>query len=92
MEHAFKRSLFILTTSFQLYEDIFEKPFLTATGDYYREEAQNLLQEGSISLYMQRVIQKIESENMRSRKFLYPGSYQKVIFVAVDHPLFGEES
>ncbi|TRY79639.1 hypothetical protein TCAL_11956 [Tigriopus californicus] len=62
----------------ELYEDIFEKPFLTATGDYYREEAQNLLQEGSISLYMQRVIQKIESENMRSRKFLYPGSYQKV--------------
>ena len=62
----------------QLYEEIFEKPFLKATGEYYKEEAQKLLQEGSISVYMERVIQKIESENMRSRKFLYPGSYQKV--------------
>ena len=31
---------------FQLYEEIFEAPFLKATGDYYREEAQKLLQEG----------------------------------------------
>eukprot|EP00095_Tigriopus_kingsejongensis_P010955 maker-scaffold129_size324999-snap-gene-1.22 protein:Tk10955 transcript:maker-scaffold129_size324999-snap-gene-1.22-mRNA-1 annotation:"Cullin-2" len=49
-----------------LYEDIFEKPFLTATGDYYREEAQRFLQEDSISLFMQRVIQRIESENVTS--------------------------
>ncbi len=32
---------------FQLYEEIFEAPFLKATGDYYREEAQKLLQEGN---------------------------------------------
>ena len=63
-----------------LYEEIFETPFLKATGDYYKEEAQKLLQEGSISVYMERVIQRIESENMRSRKFLYPSSYQKVSF------------
>ena len=39
-----------------------------------------MLQEGSISLYMERVIQRIESENVRSRKFLYPSSYTKVTF------------
>ena len=61
-----------------LYEEIFEKPFLTATGEYYREEAAKLLGEGSISHYMERVISKIEAEDVRSRKFLYPSSYQKV--------------
>ena len=63
---------------FQLYEDIFEKPFLTATGDYYNAEASKLLQDESISIYMEKVIHRIESENMRSRKYLYPSSYQKV--------------
>ncbi len=33
---------------------------------------------GSISQYMEKVIQRIESENLRSRKFLYASSYQKV--------------
>ena len=61
----------------QLYEDIFEKPFLAATGEYYKEEAQKFMQD-SISIYMEKVIQRIESENVRSRKFLYPSSYQKV--------------
>ena len=53
---------------------------MKATGEYYKEEASKLLQEGSISLYMERVIQRIESENVRSRKFLYPSSYTKVTF------------
>ena len=61
-----------------LYEEIFEKPFLAATGEYYREEAAKLLGEGDISHYMERVIMKIEAEDVRSRKFLYPSSYQKV--------------
>ena len=70
----------------QLYEDIFEKPFLAATGEYYKEEAQKLLQPNSISIYMEKVIQRIESENVRSRKFLYPSSYQKVS--ALTYPKF----
>ena len=61
-----------------LYEEIFEKPFLFATGEFYREEAAKLLGEGDISHYMERVIMKIEAEDVRSRKFLYPSSYQKV--------------
>jgi len=61
-----------------LYEQIFETPFLAATGDYYREEAAKLLQEASISQYMEKVIHRIEAEDVRSRKFLYPSSYQKV--------------
>ena len=29
---------------FQLYEELFEAPFLEATGEYYKEEASKLLQ------------------------------------------------
>ena len=64
--------------NFQLYEEIFERQFLAATGYYYSSEASKLLQVGSVSSYMEKVIQRIESENKRSRKFLYPSSYQKV--------------
>lgn len=64
----------------KLYEEIFEAPFLKATGEYYKEEASKLMHGGSISVYMERVIQRIESENVRSRKFLYPASYTKVTF------------
>jgi len=61
-----------------LYEDIFETPFLASTGDYYNAEASKMLQDEPISVYMEKVIQRIESENKRSRKFLYPSSFQKV--------------
>ena len=39
----------------ELYEEIFEKPFLLATGEYYNAEASKLLQEGHISVYMEKV-------------------------------------
>ena len=53
---------------------------MKATGEYYTDEASKLLQAGTISQYMERVIQRIDSENVRSRKFLYPSSYTKVTF------------
>ena len=61
-----------------LYEEIFEKPFLLATGEYYAKESAKLRGDSDISHYMERVIMKIEAEDVRSRKFLYPSSYQKV--------------
>ena len=39
----------------ELYEEIFEKPFLVATGEYYATEASSLLQDGPISVYMEKV-------------------------------------
>ena len=39
----------------ELYEEMFEKPFLSATGEYYNAEASKLLQEGHISIYMEKV-------------------------------------
>ncbi|XP_023933316.1 cullin-2 [Lingula anatina] len=62
----------------QLYEDLFEKEFLHETGDYYKAEALRFLDESSCSEYMEKVIQKLDDENLRSRKFLHPCSYAKV--------------
>lgn len=62
----------------ELYEHIFEMPFLAATGDHYRLEASKLLQESDCSAYMEKVIQRLDDENLRSRKYLHPSSYAKV--------------
>lgn len=39
----------------QFYQDIFEGLFLTKTGEYYKQEASNLLQESNCSQYMEKV-------------------------------------
>nr|CAG4646060.1 EOG090X01NX [Macrothrix elegans] len=62
----------------ELYETVFETPFLEATGEYYRQEASRLLQECTISQYMEKVLQRRDEEDLRGRKFLHPNSYQKV--------------
>ncbi|XP_067649383.1 cullin-2-like [Haliotis asinina] len=64
--------------SMQLYEELFETPFLHETGDYYRQEAAKLKDEYNCSDYMEKVIQKLDNEDFRSRKFLHPSSYTKV--------------
>lgn len=42
-------------SSLQFYQEIFEGPFLTKTGEYYKQEASNLLQESNCSQYMEKV-------------------------------------
>lgn len=39
----------------QFYQEIFEGLFLTKTGEYYKQEASNLLQESNCSQYMEKV-------------------------------------
>lgn len=41
--------------SLQFYQEIFEGLFLTKTGEYYKQEASNLLQESNCSQYMEKV-------------------------------------
>jgi len=43
-----------------------------------RLEASRLLQECTISQYMEKVLQRRDEEDLRSRKFLNPTSYGKV--------------
>ncbi|KPP60656.1 cullin-2-like [Scleropages formosus] len=60
-------------------KEIFEGPFLTKTGEYYKQEASNLLQESNCSQYMEKVLARLKDEEMRCRKYLHPSSYAKVI-------------
>lgn len=61
-----------------MYRKIFEAPFLKNTGDYYKLEASRLLQENDCSQYMEKVLQRLDDEDLRSRKFLHPSSYSRV--------------
>uniref|UniRef100_A0A8C2WKC8 Cullin 2 n=1 Tax=Cyclopterus lumpus TaxID=8103 RepID=A0A8C2WKC8_CYCLU len=63
----------------KFYQEIFEGPFLTKTGEYYKQEASNLLQESNCSQYMEKVLGRLKDEEMRCRKYLHPSSYSKVI-------------
>lgn len=62
----------------KLYEQWFEEKFLAQTGEFYRQEALKLLDESNCSEYMEKVIQRLDDEYMRSRKFLNGSSYGKV--------------
>uniref|UniRef100_A0A3B3SH55 Cullin-2 n=1 Tax=Paramormyrops kingsleyae TaxID=1676925 RepID=A0A3B3SH55_9TELE len=63
----------------KFYQEIFEGPFLTKTGEYYKQEASNLLQESTCSQYMEKVLGRLKDEEVRCRKYLHPSSYAKVI-------------
>ncbi|GFR87398.1 cullin-2-like [Elysia marginata] len=62
----------------ELYQEIFETQFLKETGEYYRHEAAQLKAECTCSEYLEKVIQRLDNENFRSRKFLHSTSYAKV--------------
>ncbi|RXM97256.1 Cullin-2 [Acipenser ruthenus] len=63
----------------EFYQEIFEGPFLAETGEYYKQEASNLLQESNCSQYMEKVLARLKDEEVRCRKYLHPSSYAKVI-------------
>uniref|UniRef100_F1RUR7 Cullin 2 n=1 Tax=Sus scrofa TaxID=9823 RepID=F1RUR7_PIG len=63
----------------KFYQEIFESPFLAETGEYYKQEASNLLQESNCSQYMEKVLGRLKDEEIRCRKYLHPSSYTKVI-------------
>lgn len=65
----------------QLYQQLFEQAFLDASGEHYQREASRLLQECDVSMYMERVIMKLEEESQRARRFLHYTSLLKVYFL-----------
>lgn len=62
----------------QLYQVLFEEPFLTASGEHFKQDASRLLQERDVSLYMEKVKLKLEEEMFRARRFLHSSSLPKV--------------
>lgn len=64
--HGYKKSEHLA-----LYQQLFETPLLLTSGEYYKDEAMHLLQECSVSKYMEAVIKKLDEENRRSLKYLH---------------------
>ncbi|KAF2900626.1 hypothetical protein ILUMI_05565 [Ignelater luminosus] len=62
----------------QLYQELFEEPFLNASGEHFKRDAARLLQGKDVSLYMEKVIAKIDEELFRARKFLHSSSFTKI--------------
>ena len=56
----------------QLYETVFEEELIQETGAFYRKEAAALLQENDVPQYMERVIARLDEEQLRATKFLPP--------------------
>ena len=61
-----------------LYQSAFEEEFLKSTGDFYKRQADTLIQESTCSQYMEKVLARLAAENARSRRYLHPSSYPKV--------------
>lgn len=64
--------------SLDLYQNLFESRFLKSTGDYYKREAEELLSSSDCSTYMEKVLSRLDAENLRSRNFLHFSSYPRV--------------
>lgn len=62
----------------QLYEEFFEKQFLDVSTEYYKREAAKFLQECDVSMYIERVMQKLDEEYRLSCCFLPTSSFLKV--------------
>jgi len=62
----------------ELYETLFEKAFLERTGEFYKQEANRLIQENNCSHYMEKALAKLNEESLRSTKFLNPSSHIKI--------------
>lgn len=63
-----------------MYQEIFETPFLEASGEFYMREAAELLQKSDVTHYMERVTWRLIQEELRAHKFLHTSSVPKVCF------------
>ena len=63
-----------------MYQEIFEAPFLEASGVFFSREASELLQQSDVTRYMERVTWRLAQEELRAHKFLHHSSIPKVSF------------
>lgn len=63
----------------KLYTEIFEKPFLKATKEYYSQQSKLLLERNDCSSYMEQVLQLMEIETERLNDLIPKTSHRKLI-------------
>ncbi|CAH3163837.1 unnamed protein product, partial [Porites lobata] len=63
------------------YEEVFEKPFLEESAEFYKLEGQRFLAENSASVYMQKVEARINEESERAKRYLNPTTEELIVKV-----------
>lgn len=61
-----------------MYQEIFEGPFLETSGEFFAREASELLQQSDITCYMEKVTRRLQVEELRTHNFLHVTSVLKV--------------
>jgi len=67
------------TNELELYETVFEKAYLRASGEYFGRTAAELLQSCDVRQYMARVLQVIAHEQMRCISYLNASSHGRAL-------------
>ncbi|XP_076183973.1 cullin 2 [Ptiloglossa arizonensis] len=67
-----------LVGQLDMYQTIFEAPFLEASGEFYMRHAFTLREQSDITHYMEKVTSQLIQEKLRALKFLHTSSVAKV--------------
>ncbi|XP_024876067.1 cullin-3-like isoform X1 [Temnothorax curvispinosus] len=66
----------------QVYEEVFERPFLLQSAEFYREESKKLLMENSALLeYIEKVEARIRKESERAKHYLIQSTESRIVKV-----------
>ncbi|KAK4470995.1 hypothetical protein MN116_006497 [Schistosoma mekongi] len=76
-------------TNLSVYQDYFERPFLTETERYYRLESAQFLQSNTVPEYLQKVETRLNEERIRVQTYLHISTLPKLIR-SCEHYLIGE--
>ncbi|CAH8582740.1 unnamed protein product [Schistosoma rodhaini] len=76
-------------TNLSVYQEYFERPFLTETERYYRLESAQFLQSNTVPEYLQKVETRLNEERIRVQTYLHISTLPKLIR-SCEHYLIGE--
>jgi hypothetical protein len=65
-------------THIEVYREHFQKPFLTATENYYKAESEGFLAENNISDYLRLAEKRLEEEENRVNLYMHSQTKQPV--------------
>ncbi|XP_055331868.1 cullin-2-like [Paramacrobiotus metropolitanus] len=60
------------------YREVFEIPYIQATGEHYRMEAVYLIAKTTFSQYVVKVLQRLQEEELRARRLCHPSTLEKI--------------
>ncbi|XP_071553120.1 cullin-3-like [Temnothorax nylanderi] len=76
----------------QDYEEVFERPFLQQSAEFYREESKKLLAENSTSEYIEKVEARIREESERVKRYLDESTESRIVKVVKEELIKMENS